>query len=54
MGYVDNTGDAIGTSPHDHFEWHPNVIPSNWPPSGYGYSVVGDAIKPRPLLLQVC
>ncbi len=54
VGYVGNTGDAIGTSPHDHFEWHPNVIPSNWPASGYGYSVVGDAINPRPLLLQVC
>ncbi|MBI2237195.1 MAG: peptidoglycan DD-metalloendopeptidase family protein [Actinobacteria bacterium] len=54
VGYVGNTGDAIGTSPHDHFEWHPTVIPSNWPASGYGYSVVGDAINPRPLLLQVC
>ena len=52
IGFVGETGDT--STPHDHFEWHPNVIPSDWPESGYGYSVVGSAINPRPLLLQVC
>ena len=33
------TGNA--STPHNHFEWHPNVIPSNWPVSPYGYSVLG-------------
>ena len=54
IGYVGDSGDAQGTSPHDHFEWHPNVIPSNWPPSAYGYPVIDDAINPYPLLTQVC
>ncbi len=52
IGYVGETGDAIGN--HDHFEWHPNVIPANWPASSYGYSVVGDAVNPYPLLVDVC
>jgi murein DD-endopeptidase MepM/ murein hydrolase activator NlpD len=53
IGYVGDTGDAIGT-PHDHFEYHPNVIPAGWPSSAYGYSVVGGAINPYPLLVNVC
>jgi murein DD-endopeptidase MepM/ murein hydrolase activator NlpD len=53
IGYVGDTGDAIGT-PHLHFEFHPNVIPSSWPASSYGYSVIEDAINPYPLLLYVC
>ena len=53
IGFVGDTGDAIGT-PHDHFEWHPNVIPSPWPASSYGYAVIGTAVNPYPLLLDVC
>lgn len=53
IGYVGDTGDAIGT-PHDHFEFHPNVIPSGWPASAYGYSVIGTAINPYPLLVAAC
>jgi murein DD-endopeptidase MepM/ murein hydrolase activator NlpD len=52
IGYVGETGDT--NTPHDHFEWHPNVIPSNWPPSPYGYSVIGGAVNPWPLLQGVC
>jgi murein DD-endopeptidase MepM/ murein hydrolase activator NlpD len=52
IGYVGATGDT--STPHLHFEWHPNVIPSNWPPSAYGVAVIGDAINPFPLLSQVC
>ena len=52
VGYVGATGDT--STPHDHFEWHPNVIPSNWPASPYGYSVIGSAVNPFPLLAQVC
>jgi len=53
IGYVGDTGDAIGT-PHDHFEFHPNVIPSGWTASAYGYSVIGTALNPYPLLVSVC
>jgi len=52
IGYVGATGDT--STPHDHFEWHPSVIPSNWPVSPYGYSVIGTAVNPWPLLTQVC
>jgi len=54
IGYVGATGDAAGGPPHDHFEYHPNVIPSNWPASAYGYSVIDGAINPYPLLVQAC
>ena len=55
IGYVGNSGDAQGTSPHDHFEWHPNS-PSNWPTwtSPYGVSQIGSAIDPYPFLRYVC
>ncbi len=54
IGYVGWTGDAMGGVYHDHFEYHPNTIPANWPTSSYGYSVVGDAINPYPLLVEAC
>jgi len=54
IGYVGDSGDALGGVPHDHFEWHPKVIPSNWPTSPYGYTVIGSALNPYPLLSQVC
>ena len=53
IGYVGDTGDAIGT-PHDHFEWHPDSVPSNWPTSYYGYAVIGSAVNPYPVLVDVC
>ncbi len=53
VGYIGMTGDAIGV-PHDHFEFHPNVMPSSWPASPYGYSIIGDAVDPYPLLVDVC
>ena len=54
IGYVGNSGDAVGGPPHDHFEFHPNVLPSSWPASPYGYSVIGSAINPYPLLIAAC
>jgi murein DD-endopeptidase MepM/ murein hydrolase activator NlpD len=53
IGYVGDTGDATGI-PHDHFEFHPDTIPSPWPASYYGYEVIEDAINPYPLLVQAC
>jgi murein DD-endopeptidase MepM/ murein hydrolase activator NlpD len=52
IGYVGTTGNA--STPHNHFEWHPYSIPSGWPVSPYGYSVIGSAVNPWPLLSQVC
>ncbi|HSL68134.1 MAG TPA: peptidoglycan DD-metalloendopeptidase family protein [Actinomycetota bacterium] len=54
IGYVGDSGDALGGVPHDHFEWHPKATPSNWPASPYGYTVIGGALNPYPLLSQVC
>jgi murein DD-endopeptidase MepM/ murein hydrolase activator NlpD len=54
IGYVGTTGNASTSTPHDHFEWHPYAIPANWPVSPYGYSVIGSAVNPWPLLSQVC
>jgi murein DD-endopeptidase MepM/ murein hydrolase activator NlpD len=52
IGYAGSTGNS--STPHLHFEWHPNAIPSGWPASPYGYSIIGSAINPFPLLAQVC
>jgi peptidoglycan hydrolase CwlO-like protein len=54
IGYVGDSGDAKGGSPHDHFEWHPNVIPAHPWTSPYGVSIVGSAIDPYPYLNSVC
>jgi murein DD-endopeptidase MepM/ murein hydrolase activator NlpD len=54
IGYVSSTGLAGGTTPHDHFEFHPNVVPANWPVSYYGFTVIGTAINPYPLLVAAC
>lgn len=53
IGYVGDTGDATGIN-HDHFEFHPAVMPSSWPVSYYGYSIIEDAVNPYPLLLNTC
>jgi len=54
IGYVGDTGDAIGT-PHDHFEFHPFFpVPADWPVSFYGYRVIGTALNPYPLLVYAC
>ncbi len=52
IGYVGTTGNA--STPHNHFEWHPYTTPGDWPSSPYGYSVIGSAVNPWPLLSQVC
>ncbi len=54
IGYVGNTGDAAGGPTHDHFEFHPNVIPANPWKSPYGATVVNGAIDPYPFLNSVC
>ncbi|MEX0753791.1 MAG: peptidoglycan DD-metalloendopeptidase family protein [Actinomycetota bacterium] len=54
IGYVGASGNAAGTPSHNHFEYRPKTIPSPWPESTYGYSVVGDSINPYPLLTAVC
>ena len=53
IGYVGSTGDA-GSANHNHFEYHPNSFPTSWPASYYGYTVVGSALNPYPLLVDVC
>ncbi|HEX7246908.1 MAG TPA: peptidoglycan DD-metalloendopeptidase family protein [Actinomycetota bacterium] len=54
IGYVGSTGLAGGETNHNHFEFRPNVIPSPWPASYYGHSVIDDAINPYPLLVDAC
>jgi len=54
VGYVGDSGDAQGGATHDHFEWHPNVLPAHPHKSPYGYTVIGSAIDPYPYLNSVC
>lgn len=54
IGYVGSTGLAGGETNHNHFEFRPNVMPSNWPASYYGQSIIEDAINPYPLLVAAC
>jgi murein DD-endopeptidase MepM/ murein hydrolase activator NlpD len=54
IGYVGDSGDARGGPTHDHFEWHPNLIPAHPYRSVYGVSVIGDAIDAYPYLNEVC
>jgi peptidoglycan LD-endopeptidase LytH len=54
IGYVGDSGDAQGGPPHDHFEFHPNSFPTGWPASYYGYTVIGSALNPYPLLVDAC
>ena len=54
IGYVGNTGDAMGGPPHDHFEWHPFAISANPWISPYGYSEIGGAVDPFSYLVEVC
>ncbi|MEX0650507.1 MAG: hypothetical protein WD186_00580 [Actinomycetota bacterium] len=54
VGYVGMTGASGAGVNHNHFEYHPNVIPTSWPESAYGYSIIDDAVNPYPLLVSVC
>ena len=54
IGYVSSTGIAGGSTPHDHFEFFPNVMPSGWPASYYGYSQIDGRLNPYPLLVAAC
>jgi murein DD-endopeptidase MepM/ murein hydrolase activator NlpD len=52
IGRVGSTG--YSSTPHDHFEFHPTVMPGAWIESAYGYATIEDAINPYPLLIQAC
>jgi murein DD-endopeptidase MepM/ murein hydrolase activator NlpD len=54
IGYVGSTGLAGGETNHNHFEFRPNVMPSGWPESYYGYAIIDDAVNPYPLLVAAC
>ena len=54
IGFVGNTGDAAGGPTHDHFEWHPNGLPSGLWRSAYGQTEINGAIDPYPYLRVVC
>jgi hypothetical protein len=52
IGYVGETGDA--TSTHDHFEWHPWVVPTPRHRAPSGSLRVMDAIDPFPFINSAC
>jgi murein DD-endopeptidase MepM/ murein hydrolase activator NlpD len=54
VGYVGNTGDAMGGPYHDHFEWHPATLPGRPWVSPFGLGEVGGAVDPYPYLEAVC
>lgn len=54
IGYVGMTGASGAGVNHNHFEYHPAGVPSNWPESPYGYSIIDDAVNPFPLLSAAC
>lgn len=54
IGFVGNTGDAAGGPTHDHFEWHPEVMPPAPHRSPYGFVSIGNAVDPYPSLVQAC
>jgi murein DD-endopeptidase MepM/ murein hydrolase activator NlpD len=54
IGFVGNTGDARGGPTHDHFEWHPNRMPSTLWRSAYGKAEINGAVDPYPYLRVVC
>jgi murein DD-endopeptidase MepM/ murein hydrolase activator NlpD len=54
IGYVGDSGDALGGATHNHFEWHPSSIPSSLWRSPYGYTLIGSAVDPYPYLNSVC
>ena len=54
VGYVGNTGDAMGGPYHDHFEWHPATLPGRPWASPFGFGEVDGAVDPYPYLEAVC